>query len=87
MQLRAGERREVIEDLLDIQIFTVMNSLLKDRVTDNKATIKDIKHRIEMLDSQIASAKTHNESIRKLREGEVEKLKEKLMRANLYRRD
>ena len=78
MQLRAGERREVIEDLLDIQIFTVMNSLLKDRVTDNKATIKDIKHRIEMLDSQIASAKTHNESIRKLREGEVEKLKEKL---------
>ena len=78
MQLRAGERREVIEDLLDIQIFTVMNTLLKDRLSDNKETIKDIKYRIDLLDSQIASAKTHNESIRKLREGEVEKLKEKL---------
>ena len=78
MQLRAGERREVIEDLLDIQIFTVMNTLLKDKLTDNKETIKEIKYRIDLLDSQIASAKTHNESIRKLREGEVDKLKEKL---------
>ena len=78
MQLRAGERREVIEDLLDIQIFTVMNTLLKDKLSDNKETIKDIKYRIDLLDSQIASAKTHNESIRKLREGEVDKLKEKL---------
>ena len=78
MQLRAGERREVIEDLLDIQIFTVMNTLLKDKLSDNKETIKEIKYRIDLLDSQIASAKTHNESIRKLREGEVDKLKEKL---------
>ena len=78
MQLRAGERREVIEDLLDIQIFTVMNTLLKDKLSSNKETIKEIKYRIDLLDSQIASAKTHNESIRKLREGEVDKLKEKL---------
>ena len=78
MQLKAGERREVIEDLLDIQIFTVMNTLLKDRLSENKSSIIDIKHKIELLNNQIASSKTHNESLRKLREGEVDKLKEKL---------
>jgi len=51
--------------------------LLKKKIII-KETIKDIKYRIDLLDSQIASAKTHNESIRKLREGEVDKLKEKL---------
>ena len=35
MQLSAPHRREVIEDLLDIQIFSIMNSLLKDRIRDN----------------------------------------------------
>ena len=78
MQLRAGERREVIEDLLDIQIFTVMNTLLKERLTENKTDISEIKHRIELLNNQIESSKSHNESIRKLKEGEVDKLKEKL---------
>jgi DNA repair exonuclease SbcCD ATPase subunit len=78
MQLKAGERREVIEDLLDIQIFTVMNTLLKDRLSENKSSIIDIKHKIELLNNQIVSSKTHNESLRKLREGEVDKLKEKL---------
>ena len=78
MQLKAGERREVIEDLLDIQIFTVMNTLLKEKLNDNKADISEIKHNIELLNSKISSSKTHNESIRQLREGEVDKLKEKL---------
>ena len=43
MQLGASVRREVIEDLLDIKIFSYMNTLLKDRVrnqlTRNKETI------------------------------------------------
>ena len=78
MQLRAGDRREVIEDLLDIQIFTVMNTLLKDRLSENKNDIGDIKHKIELLNSKITTSKSHNESIRKMREVEVDKLKDKL---------
>ena len=78
MQLKAGERREVIEDLLDIQIFTVMNTLLKDRLSENKTAITDIKYNIDLLNNKIVSSKKHNESIRQLREGEVDKLKERL---------
>ena len=35
MQLPAGQRRDIIEDLLDLQIFTTMNTLLKQKVADN----------------------------------------------------
>ena len=36
MQLKASDRRTIIEDLLDIEIFSVMNHLLKHRVAQNK---------------------------------------------------
>ena len=36
MQLKANDRRTIIEDLLDIEIFSVMNQLLKHRVAQNK---------------------------------------------------
>jgi len=78
MQLKASERRAVIEDLLDIQIFTVMNTLLKGKVSNNKEEIQEIKYQIDLLKNSIDNAKLHNESIRELKEGEVVKLKEKL---------
>jgi DNA repair exonuclease SbcCD ATPase subunit len=78
MQLKTGERRDIIEDLLDIQIFTTMNTLLKERLSENKSEITDIKYQIDLLDNKIDSAKSHNESIRKIKETEVGKLKDKL---------
>ena len=78
MQLSAKDRRSVIEDLLDIQIFTVMNTLLKERLSSNREEIQEIKYQIDLLKNRIDSAKEHNESIRELKEGEVKKLKAKL---------
>lgn len=78
MQLPAQQRREIIEDLLDIQIFSTMNVLLKERVNENKNNITQNKYDIDLLENKIESAQEHNESIRKLKEGEVAKLKEKL---------
>ena len=48
MQLPAGQRRAVIEDLLDIQIFSVMNSLLKERVTNNKLAIQNNEYAVKL---------------------------------------
>lgn len=78
MQLSAKDRRAVIEDLLDIQIFTIMNTLLKERLSSNREEIQEIKYQIDLLKNRIDSAKEHNESIRELKEGEVKKLKAKL---------
>lgn len=48
MQLPLGQRREIIEDILDIQIFTVMNSVLKDKISHLKDTIRDIESDVEV---------------------------------------
>jgi DNA repair exonuclease SbcCD ATPase subunit len=48
MQLAQGTRREVIEDILDIQIFSVMNNVLKIRIQNNKEASKDIINLLEI---------------------------------------
>ena len=42
MQLTTSNRREVIEDLLDIRIFSAMNSLIKDNIRTKKEQIKSL---------------------------------------------
>lgn len=54
MQLKSNDRREVIEDLLDIGIFTVMSSLLKDKISENKVLVSDTKHNKELVEQRIA---------------------------------
>jgi DNA repair exonuclease SbcCD ATPase subunit len=78
MELSASARREIIEDLLDIQVFSTMNVLLKDRISQNKENITDNSYKIDILESKIESAKEHSDSIRKLRETEVSKIREKM---------
>src|SRR6056297_3055920 len=46
MQLPQGQRREVIEDLLDIQIFSKMNAILKDHLSKIKDELKDIDYQV-----------------------------------------
>ncbi len=78
MQLPAFHRREVIEDLLDIQIFSTMNTLLKERVNQNKDDSSEVKYRIDLIKNNIASAKSHNESIKAIRADEVQRIKNKI---------
>ena len=62
MQLKTSQRREVVEDILDIKIFSVMNSLLKDRMSVTKDSIvrldNDIKNAKTKVQSQTAIIKT-----------------------------
>jgi len=48
MQLSASDRRAIIEDLLDIQIFSTMNGLVKDRLGNNKDLMTNKKSEIEL---------------------------------------
>jgi DNA repair exonuclease SbcCD ATPase subunit len=75
MELRAYQRREIIEDLLDIGVFTVMGTLAKDRMSGTKTEINDNKYEIEITENNIQSAEENNEEIRKLKTVEVDKIK------------
>ena len=48
MQLSSSDRRAIIEDLLDIQIFSTMNGILKDKLSNNKDLTSNKKYDIDL---------------------------------------
>lgn len=48
MQLPAAQRREIVEDILDIRIFSIMNIILKDYIQKNKEEITFIDNKISV---------------------------------------
>lgn len=73
MQLSSSDRRAIIEDLLDIQIFSTMNSVVKDRLSNNKDLISEEKHKINLTQQQYDLQKIH---IDKLKQNNDDKVKE-----------
>lgn len=63
MQLPSAHRREIIEDLLDIGIFSTMNSLLKDKVALNRIKTGDVDHVIRSSGEKIELYKKHIQSL------------------------
>jgi DNA repair exonuclease SbcCD ATPase subunit len=59
MQLPGGQRREIIEDLLDLQIFTTMNLLLKDKMLLNTEHISQINSTKKIIEEKIKLTKEH----------------------------
>ena len=53
MQLPAAGRREVIEDILDIKIFSTMNLLVKEKIKIFSDEIKDLKNNAELVQEKI----------------------------------
>ena len=63
MQLSAPNRREVIEDLLDIRIFSAMNGVVKDKLRHLKDNIKILELRKESLTDKVSMQKKFIEEI------------------------
>ena len=72
MQLPAHSRREFIEDLLDIQIFSTMNILLKNKIQENKETLSSISNDIALCIQKIELNKKHIESLKQNNDDMVE---------------
>jgi len=53
MQLTAADRRDVVENLLDIDVFSVMNTLVRARFQMTKEQVKDIDHKIEIVKNKV----------------------------------
>ena len=59
MQLTPAHRREVVEEILDIKIFSLMNVILKQRIKDSKERQIEISHQFDMLDTKISMTDAH----------------------------
>ena len=65
MQLTAADRRSVVEDLLDINVFSVMNILIKGRIQQTKEQIKNIDTKLEIIKEKIETKKEYINKLKK----------------------
>lgn len=72
MQLPTGQRREIIEDLLDLQIFSVMNTILKQRVNDNRDQLRDVKYQADLCQEKIRLHKDYMHSVKANNDKQIE---------------
>ena len=63
MRLPAADRRSIVEDLLDINVFSIMNTLLKGRMAQMKIDISDLEHKIELQKEKTIAQKRHIETL------------------------
>tara|TARA_S200000501_G_C20863482_1_gene760871 strand:+ start:2234 stop:3985 length:1752 start_codon:yes stop_codon:yes gene_type:complete len=71
MQLSAPGRRDVIEDILDIRIFSTMNLILKERIKVNKEEVFDVENAMSLLKDKVTVQKTLIEDLRKQSQSNV----------------
>lgn len=82
MQLNAYQRREIIEDLLDLQIFTTMNSLLKDKVLINSESIQSVNSDKKLIEEKIVLVKEHLKEIQNNNEKLIEEKQSRIQETN-----
>ena len=71
MQLSAADRRSIIEDLLDIQIFSTMNAVVKDRMSNNKDLITRKKNDFDLSKQKYDIQKKHIEELKQNNDDKV----------------
>ena len=78
MRLPLAQRREIIEDILDIQVFSTMNVLLKDKVRENNEEIKTLDYQIHLLDEKIDLQKKYMLELEKKTKEEITRKENKI---------
>jgi DNA repair exonuclease SbcCD ATPase subunit len=78
MQLPSMQRRAVVEDLLDIQIFSVMNSLLKDKINSNRTELSDIEYKINLCEQKIEMHSKHIDALKSNNDELINQKREKI---------
>ena len=75
MQLPTYQRRLVVEELLDINVFSKMNVILKEKFNVLKSEIKETEHQIEILEEKITLTNKHLSELTSLDDDKKNQLK------------
>ena len=79
MQLPAASRREIIEDLLDIRIFSTMNVILKDRVKTSTEELRSFETQISFLKEKADMQQSHIKSLEKTAKKSISQKEDKII--------
>ena len=78
MQLTTAHRREVIEDLLDIRIFSAMNNIIKDKLREKKDQVKSLELKKENLKDKMKMQQEFIEELENRGNANINANKEKI---------
>jgi len=78
MQLPAGHRRDVIEDLLDINVFSKMNQLLREKNGALKDKTNEVKYQLDLISDKIETQKKYIKDVKALNKEYADKIKEEI---------
>jgi DNA repair exonuclease SbcCD ATPase subunit len=73
MQLKSTERRKLVEDLLDITIFSTMQDILKKKVTNHNVEVRETNHEVELLEERISGLNDQMQALQKNRDKRIKK--------------
>ena len=82
MQLTTANRREVIEDLLDIRIFSAMNTLIKEIIRQQKDEIKSLELKKQNLNDKVTMQKNFIEELENRGNANIDANQEKIDKLN-----
>jgi DNA repair exonuclease SbcCD ATPase subunit len=82
MQLPTTQRREVIEDILDIKIFSTMNQLLKEKASETKDAIAKVENEISTAKTKVESQQAIIKTIAEAKTNAIESIKSKISSSN-----
>lgn len=72
MTLTAGARRAVIENLLDIEIFSYMHDVLKTRISNLKKEYSDVSNHLNLLKNNLELKKTHIDELKGHKDSQID---------------
>jgi DNA repair exonuclease SbcCD ATPase subunit len=78
MQLPAAARREVIEDILDIKIFTSMNQVLREKVTTLKQKLSDVETKITIARNKAEMQQEYIKTLQEDRKARITEIENKI---------
>ena len=79
MRMPLGQRREIIEDILDIQIFSTMNDNLRAKIKINSEELRDVDYELELVKNKITIQKEHMLNLEKRDKEEIDRKKQKIV--------
>ena len=82
MQLPAGQRREVIEDILDIRVFSTMNGILKEKITETKSELSEIETKLKLITEKAKAQQKIIDSLTDTKNQSIKTIQDKIKTNN-----
>ena len=82
MQLKTAHRKEVVEDILDIKVFSTMNILAKQKQKELETEIKDLEKEVVHLKEKITIQEKHISESEKQQQSTIDEYKDKVEKNN-----